>query len=267
MQTKMKEIKRKSILNKTGVEYGDYVVNHVFGCSHGCRFPCYAFNMARRFGKVKSYKEWCEPKLVSNSIDLLDKELPKLKDRIRSVQLCFTTDPFMDDYPEVGKLSLEIINRINREKIKCVVLTKGTLPSYLLNTSKINEYGITLVSLHKKFKEEYEPYSTGYQKRINALKNMHDNGYKTWVSIEPFPTPNIDDTGIVKLLSKISFVDKIVFGRLHNNKLVKEYPDYQKFYNSVAQIVIDFCKDNSIKCHIKTGTFITNKKDLGGDFF
>lgn len=170
MQNKMKDIQRKKILNKTQVEYGNYVINHVFGCSHGCRFPCYAFNIARRFGKVESYKEWCEPRLVSNTMDLLNKELPKIKDRIHSVQLCFTTDPFMDDYPEVGKLSLEIINRINQEKIKCIILTKGTLPSYLLKTSKINEYGITLVSLHNKFKDEYEPNSTCYQKRIDALK-------------------------------------------------------------------------------------------------
>lgn len=95
---------------------------------------------------------------------------------------------------------------------------------------------------------------------------MHNNGFKTWVSIEPFPTPNIDDTGIVKLLNRISFVDRIVFGRLHYNKLVKKYPHYQDFYNSTARTVIDFCKVNGIKCHIKIGTFINNKKDFGGDF-
>ena len=29
-------IKRKSMLYVTGVEYGDYTMNHVLGCSHGC---------------------------------------------------------------------------------------------------------------------------------------------------------------------------------------------------------------------------------------
>ena len=88
----MKTIERKSLLYKTGVEYGDYTINHVQGCAHGCMFPCYAFNMAKRFGNVKSYQEWLEPKLVNNAIELLDKELPRLKDKIKSVQLCFTTD-------------------------------------------------------------------------------------------------------------------------------------------------------------------------------
>lgn len=36
-------IERKSMLYRTGVEYGDYTMNHVLGCSHGCKYPCYAF--------------------------------------------------------------------------------------------------------------------------------------------------------------------------------------------------------------------------------
>ena len=36
-------IQRKSLIYKTGVEYGDYTINHIQGCSHGCKYPCYAF--------------------------------------------------------------------------------------------------------------------------------------------------------------------------------------------------------------------------------
>jgi DNA repair photolyase len=263
---KMKEVTRKSLLYKTKVEYGDYTVNHVQGCAHGCLFPCYAFNMAKRFGHVKTYKEWRTPALVSNSLELLDKELPKLKGEIKAVNLCFMTDPFMDKYPEVGEMSIKIINRINEENIKCIILTKGTLPNELLKTSKINEYGITLVSLNASFKKKYEPFATGYEERIKALSDLHDAGFTTWVSVEPFPTPNIDDTGIDSILEKIGFVDKIVFGRLHYNKLVAEYPGYQDFYNEAAQKVIDYCTKNKKKCHIKTGTYIKNGVDCGGDF-
>ena len=69
----MLKIKRKSLLYKSGVEYADFCLNHVEGCSHGCKFPCYAFNMAKRFGKVQTYAEWIKPKLVENSLELLDK--------------------------------------------------------------------------------------------------------------------------------------------------------------------------------------------------
>lgn len=43
----MKTIERKTMLYKTGVEYGDYTINHVQGCAHGCKFPCYAMMMAK----------------------------------------------------------------------------------------------------------------------------------------------------------------------------------------------------------------------------
>ena len=98
----MKTITRKSMLYQTGVEYGDYTMNHVQGCAHGCKYPCYAFLMKKRFGQIKDYDTWLEPYLVSNTLELLDKEIPRLRGKIQSVQLCFTTDPFMQGYPEVS---------------------------------------------------------------------------------------------------------------------------------------------------------------------
>ncbi|HQK63470.1 MAG TPA: radical SAM protein, partial [Methanofastidiosum sp.] len=121
----MEKIRRHSLLYKTGVEYGDYTINHVLGCSHGCTYPCYAFMMAHRFGRVKDYNEWLEPKLVENSLELLKKEIPKKQKSIKSVHLCFTTDPFMVGYPEVTEMSLEIIRLLDYYGIKCTTLTKG----------------------------------------------------------------------------------------------------------------------------------------------
>lgn len=150
----MKTITRKSMLYKTGVEYGDYTMNHVLGCFHGCKFPCYAYLMARRFGNVKSYAEWCEPKLVSNTMELLDKEIPKLKEKINSVQLCFTTDPFMENYPEVAEMSLRAIERLNKADIQCNVLTKGKLPLQLKMLSKKKRiwyhFGIIIRKIQKR---------------------------------------------------------------------------------------------------------------------
>ena len=41
-------IQRRSLLYRTGVEYGDYTINHVLGCAHGCRYPCYAMQLSKR---------------------------------------------------------------------------------------------------------------------------------------------------------------------------------------------------------------------------
>ena len=143
----MKTIKRKSMLYQTGVEYGDYTMNHVQGCAHGCKYPCYAFLMKKRFGQIKDYESWLEPVIVSNTLELLDKEIPKLRDKIQSVQLCFTTDPFMEGYPEVSKMSIAAIRKLNEAGIRCTTLTKGLLPIELSGLSPENEYGITLITL------------------------------------------------------------------------------------------------------------------------
>lgn len=250
----MKKFERKSLLYKTGVEYGDYTINHVQGCSHGCKYPCYAMMMAKRFGTAKTYEEWCEPKLAENALEILDKEIPKLKDKIKSVQLCFTTDPFMYGYDEVGEMSLKIIKKLNVAGIKCTALTKGILPIELSELSKENEYGITLVSLDEGFRREMEPNSAPFKERIEALRALHDAGCKTWVSIEPYPTPNIVEQDLVKILEAVSFCDKIIFGRLNYNKRVSEYKDHKEFFNELAKQVIEYCKVNGKKYHIKDGT-------------
>lgn len=247
-------IERKSMLYVTGVEYGDYTMNHILGCSHGCKYPCYAYMLKKRFGQVKSYDEWLEPYLVSNTLELLDKEIPKLKKKIKSVQLCFTTDPFMYEYDEIREMSIKAIKKLNGSEIKCTVLTKGILPFELKDFLKENEYGITLVSLDEKYREQYEPGAAPYKERIEALKKLHEEGCKTWVSVEPYPTPNIIEQNIRNILKEISFADKIIFGRTNYSKEISSYKEHKKFYNEQAQIVIDYCKEKEIDYYIKEKT-------------
>lgn len=253
----METIHRKTMLYKTGVEYGDYTINHVLGCSHGCKYPCYAMMLAKRFGRVKSYEDWCEPKLAINALEIIKKEIPKYKKDIKFVHLCFTTDPFMYGYNEIIEMSLKIIALLNNNGIKCTALTKGLLPDELVNYSKDNEYGITLVSLDEQFRSNYEPKSAPYRDRINSLKNLHNKGFKTWVSIEPYPTPNIIEQDLNQILNEVSFVDKIIFGRLNYNPMVTKYKDHKEYFNNLAYSVIEFCLANEIAYHIKEGT-ITN---------
>lgn len=247
-------IKRKSLIYKTAVEYGDYTINHVQGCHHGCKYPCYAFLMAKRFGKVKSYEEWIEPALVENTLELLNKEIPKYKDKIKSIHLCFTTDPFMYGYDEISNMSIEIIKKLNASGIKCSALTKGILPKELAKLSKDNEYGITLVSLAESYREKIEPNAAPYKRRIKSLKALHKKDCTTWVSIEPYPTPNIIEQDFSAILEAIGFVDKIIFGRTNYNPEVTKYKDAKQYYNRRSQQVIDFCDQRGIQYHIKEGT-------------
>ena len=247
-------MKRKSLIYKTGVEYGDYTLNHVQGCSHGCTYPCYAFMMAKRFGKVKNYAEWIQPKVVENTMELLEKELPRFKNKIKLLHLCFTTDPFMYQHDEIAQLSLKVLQRANAEGVRCSVLTKGLLPYALTELPLDNEYGITVVSLNDDFVNQYEPGAAPITDRIASLQALADVGKKTWVSIEPYPTPNLIEQDFHEILEAVSFADKIIFGRLHYNKVVSAYPEHKQFYNERAKEVIEFCEQRGIAYHIKKGT-------------
>lgn len=252
----METINRKSLIYKTKVEYGDYTLNHVEGCAHGCKYPCYAMLMAKRFGKIANEEEWVNPKIVNNAYELLVSELPKIRDKVDNIHLCFTTDPFMFGYKDIEEMSLKIIRKINDEGIKCSVLTKGILPKALEECSKENKYGITLISLDEKFRKEIEPNAAPYIDRIKSLKYLSDKGFKTWVSIEPYPTPNIIDQSLSGILESVSFTNKIIFGRINYNRVVSEYKEAKVFFDNSAREVIEFCKNRKIESYIKKGTML-----------
>lgn len=249
---KMKTIKRKTNWSKSKVDYGDLAINHIQGCSHGCTY-CYEMGRRIRQNTIGSYREWIQPKIVENALDLLDGEIRKRKKKIKFVFMCFASDPFMYRQLEVKNLTLKILSRLGKESVKCVLLTKGVYPEQLVSDeySRKNEYGITLVSLDPDFQKKFEPGAAHLNERLASLRYLHGKGMKTWVSIEPYPTPNIVNQDLVKILEKIKFVDKIIFGSWNYNRLVSKYPNNKKFYSDCAETLSKFCKKNGIEFHVK----------------
>jgi DNA repair photolyase len=245
----METLQRKSLLYKSGLDL--YCLNHVQGCAHGCRYPCYAYNMARAYGRARTYAEWCRPKLVANAPELLAKELARLKRRPPSIHLCLTTDPFMFGYPEVAAMSLKLIAMINAADIPVSILTKGILPEELADRVRFpaeNLYGISLVSLSEAFRAEWEPAAAPYAERIRALKALHDRGRRTRAHIEPYPTPNIFAQDLKKLLEAVGFVDELYFSGWNYNPLARKFHGREAFYRDQAAYVRKFCKGRGIEC-------------------
>ncbi len=276
----MKTIRRKSLLYESKVSYADYALNHVLGCSHGCLYPCYAFLEKKRFGVIKDYDDWRNPRIVENALELLEKDLQRIgPENIKDVHMCFTTDPFMYDPAikgnnhQIQDMTMAILKRLAEANVQVTTLTKWLCPPGLKDISDQNWYGITAVSLRKEFQEKYEPYAAPIDRRIEMLRWQHENGLKTWVSMEPFPTPNIEALvygSARRLLDSISFVDRIVFGPWNYSEKVKEfcYPlgtpkkqvrdddnrtRYEAFYEDVATGVRQFCKAESIEFYDKRG--------------
>ncbi len=264
-------MRRKSLFYESKVEYGGWTINHVQGCAHGCRYPCYAMMLAKRTGRVKSYEEWCRPHVVENALELLDAELPRLAARIDSVHLCFTTDPFMYDaavggpVAEVVDLTTRIIERLNERGICVTTLTKGVYPEDFVERTRSlsprNQYGLSVVSLSEAFRLQWEPGSAPLAARIASARRLAQAGQRTWASVEPYPTPNIDSSSdnVEPLLEAISFVDSIVFGRWNYSRLVSSFPDWKWHYERTARRVASWCDSHGTTLHIKKGTPLSDQ--------
>jgi len=244
----METITRKSLLYKSGL--GFYAINHVLGCHHGCRYPCYAYMMAEHHGRVKSYDEWCTPRLVINAYELLRRELHRARNKPDCIHLCLSTDPFMTGYPEVTDMSLRLIELINSHGIECSVLTKGMLPIDLIDRDRFpanNRHGISLVSLNEEFRRKWEPNSATYADRIAALRVLHLNGCETYVHIEPYPTPVVIKQNLDDLLKTVDFVDHLYFGGWNYNPQAGDVRHFQQFYRDQAMLVVRFCSERNIR--------------------
>jgi DNA repair photolyase len=246
----MEEVRRKSLLYRSGL--GFWCVNHVQGCAHGCRYPCYAYLMARRYGRARDEADWRRPRLVANAVELLERELARRSERIDVVHLCLTTDPFMVGHPEVCSLSLSLIACLNAHGVRASVLSKGVLPYSLADHGfdRRNTLGISLVSLDEAFRARFEPGAAPYRERIAALARLHAAGCRTLVHVEPYPTPRIARQEIGPLLSAVAFVDELYFGGWNYSPLPGESAGRRSFYREQAHVVRAFCRAHQIRATV-----------------
>jgi len=212
--------------------------NVAYGCSNSCSY-CYIPFIKKdkiRFPKV-------EPNL------LVEKQLVNGLEP-EGVFLCFMTDPFI----EVNKESTNhLLDRLLVRKIKIATLSKIDV---FCDDSKSIRIGMTIVSDNDKLSKKFEPNALPNSKRIEYLKQCHDWGYYTWVSLEPFVTPNIFEQSLVKLLSKIDFVDFIIFGKLNYDRRANN----PEFYKKMVTIFDKYCNEQSIRHFVKSETreFVNN---------
>ncbi|MGA2107665.1 MAG: radical SAM protein, partial [Syntrophorhabdales bacterium] len=104
-------------------------------------------------------------------------------------------------------------------------------------------------------RRQWEPGAAPLDERTDALRRLSEEGFRTWVSMEPWVHPVLggdDDVGGV--LSAIPFANRIVFGRLNYRDHGLDPREVRAYYADQAQKVIAFCTRRGIDCHVKRGT-------------
>ena len=262
---KINEIRAKSIIVKTNLPDGDFVINPYVGCTHGCKY-CYARFMKRFTGHTEPWGSFVDVKI--NAPDLIPKNTNKY--RGESITISSVTDPYQ---PIEGKYKLtrKIIERLIPLQPHLNLITKSDLVVRDIDLLKQFKNCIITLSFSitdEKLRKQIEVLSSSAEQKINALKELHNAKIPTALFISPI-FPQITDWGKIINNTK-SFVDEYwfenlnlypsikseIFRFLRKNRpeLVEKYKKiYSKnnnYWNIEENQLKEFCEKNQINYKI-----------------
>jgi len=185
-----KVFKGKAIYMPGGkaAEYARWACNFYVGCSNGCSY-CYL--KKGRCAKVMGGDVAVLKKCFKNETDALQVFEKELKANLTELQkhglfFSFTTDPML---PKTIELTEDAVGLAQYNKVPCKILTKRTeWVDWVVEDENMHEdhlinlvaFGFTLTG-----HDELEPGASTNAERIEAMKKLHEAGFKTFASIEP----------------------------------------------------------------------------------
>ncbi len=179
--TRVKEIKVKNILTKSNLPVADYSVNPYVGCAHSCRY-CYASFMKRfsnhpePWGSFVDVKFWQEIKNAG--------KYEKKKLFIGSV-----TDPYQILEEKYGR-TRKLLEELQGSGALISIATKSDLVLRdvdLIRTFPDARVSFSINTLDDSFRKDMDD-SVSIERKINAMKKLHENGIRTTCFISPiFP--------------------------------------------------------------------------------
>jgi DNA repair photolyase len=206
-------------------EYCEWALNIYTGCPHRC-FYCYCPQILRR--DKEDFFTRIEPR--KNIVEETRKQLERDGIAGKLIQLCFIGDPFPTGYDTSA--TREIIQLLKEHGNHVQILTKGDGSRDFDLLDENDWYGVTIDG---KFPIDM------YFEKMDALKEAHRKGIKTWVSFEPV----LDAENV---LNAIEFFftdyDKAKIGKLNY------YPsniDWKSFGERAEAL----CKDLGVDYYIK----------------
>lgn len=259
---KIQEIEAKSIITKSNLPDTNLVINPYIGCSHACIY-CYADFIKRFTGHTnEDWGEFVDVKI--NADDLID--ISKVKSG-QSIVIGSVTDPYQAVEAKY-KITRKCLKKLLETEAHIEILTKS--PLVLRDIDLFKEFknlriGFSIGILDEKAVKNLEPCVASPQQRIDALKQLHSAGIKTFLFMSPI-FPEISDVNSLIDLTK-EFVDEFYFENLNiraNNKkkiinfleenrpeLVKLYSNLSKdYWEKIKKEIIKKCETENLKFKI-----------------
>lgn len=185
MEPIVRKIEAKGVITKTDIPVCDYAVNPYVGCTHGCKY-CYASFMKRFTGHPE---EW------GTFLDV--KYWPEIKnpEKYAGKELFFgtVTDPYNPQEETFGRTRV-LLEQLQGSGVKLSIQTKSDLVLRdldLIKTFPDARVGFSINTLDESFREDMDK-AVSIERRLQAMKRLHDEGIRTTCFISPI-FPGITD--------------------------------------------------------------------------
>jgi DNA repair photolyase len=178
---KVKEVKAKSILNKSKIF--DYCLNPYTGCQINCAY-CYARLFMRRYsGHSEAWGEFVDVKV--NAVEILKRQVNKAKRG--TVWISSVCDPYQ---PLEAKYALtrSCLEELAKKEFPINIQTKSKLVLRdldLFQEFEAIEVGFTITTDDEQVAALFEPGATSVQERLRALEKIHSSGIRTFAFVGP----------------------------------------------------------------------------------
>ena len=231
MLPKIKLVKAKSILIKSGLPGADWVINPYNGCLFGCMY-CYAAQIARWKHPNEEWGTYLDVKV--NASELLGKELGKLEKKFGKKDFGFiffssVTDPYvgMEAKYKITRKCLKVLSDFNYQGA-IGIQTKSPLVTRdidIFKKLKNITVGFTITTLNDKISQFLEVKAPLVSSRLKALKELNQAGISTYAFIGPIlPYFVNDEAKINQILDKLQEVGvrEVWFEHINLSPKIKE---------------------------------------------
>ena len=179
------EITTKSALVRSRIPSVEYVINPYTGCGHGCLY-CYAVFMGK-YSRQHQHSPWgsfVEAKI--NVVDVLRNELGR-KRKTGTAMLSSVCDPYQ---PVEGhyKLTQRCLLALREHGWGVSILTRSPMVARdigILKTCLDVSVGFSIPTDDDTVRAILEPAAPAISTRVEALRQVHEAGIRTWVFIAP----------------------------------------------------------------------------------
>ncbi len=229
---KIIKIKAKRLFTRTRIPGADWAINHYVGCQHACLY-CYAKFVQRWY----DYGPWGSWVIVKENAPELARKYHK-----DLVVMSTVSDAYQPVEAEL-ELTRKVLENLD-PRTRLSLLTKSDLVTKDIDLFKrlaYAEVGLTIGGFPREIESRFEPLAPPSEKRIKALKALHESGITTYTFVSPIiPGLNdvekvIDETRDYTDFYWFEFLNLPASGSAFRALLREEFPEiYQGFKEKIA---------------------------------